>query len=124
MKVLFADRNVIFSASVAELLERKGVSEVTMVGTNTAALARLAEKEFDLVIVNQGTLQPTGLDVLQSVADRPGKKLLISSYTTTDGGLSLTEQAHKLGATFLQKGTPGFTVAFFALIEEVKSGAK
>ena len=96
-------------APVRELLSgylKKNGYEVSVAGDSSEAHRLVAEKKFDLALLDVLLPDSDGLDLLQSIiATRPGLPVIIITGFGSDEAL-LQEAIHKGAAGFLSKTAP------------------
>ncbi len=94
-RVLVLDDEEIVCERLKNHLEKEG-HEVEVFTDSSAAVARLGDAEFDVVVTDLKMKGPTGLDVLAHVRERglPTQVIIITGY----GSIEATRDAEYLGA--------------------------
>jgi CheY-like chemotaxis protein len=87
LRCLIVDDNTAFLKTIADLLQREGVTVVGVALTSADALAQAQELRPDVVLVDIMLGQESGFDVAQSLADMDSGDfdvILISTHAETD----------------------------------------
>lgn len=94
-RLLIVDDELSMREFLTICLEREGY-ECEAVGTGAAALARIDDTDFDLVITDLTMPGMSGMEVLRQVAQRPNGPtvIMITAFATTDTAI----EAMKIGA--------------------------
>jgi len=99
--ILIVDDEAAIQESLQTLLELEGY-EVEVSGTGGAGLARMAERAFDLVLLDFALPEKNGLEVLAELRERDpaANVIMITAYGTVENAVS----AMQAGAVnFIQK---------------------